>query len=466
VKPVDLLIIGGGINGAGIARDAAGRGWSVMLCEKGDLGGATSSASSKLIHGGLRYLEYGEFRLVRESLKEREVLLRIAPHLIRPLRFVLPHDGSSRPRALIRLGLFLYDHLGGGSSLPGTATIDLRHHAFGRPLRPDLSVGFAYSDAMVDDARLVIANARDAARHGALIRTRTPFLGATRTRGLWRVRLREEEIEARVIVNAAGPWVGEVAALLGLDQGKAHVRLVKGSHIVVKRLYDGDHAYILENEDRRVVFLIPFGGDFTLIGTTEVPVAMPLEKPAITPQEIDYLCRAASHWLARPVGPDAVVWSYAGVRPLYDDHAREAAAVTRDYVLTLDTKGAPALSIFGGKITTFRRLAEHALAKLGPSQPAARGPWTATSPLPGGDLGPGGLRALIAALEREYPWLDAREAARLAHAYGSEARLVLGSARSATELTAAETAWMRAAEWAVTDEDILWRRSKLGLLKG
>jgi glycerol-3-phosphate dehydrogenase len=474
---VDLLVIGGGVNGAGIARDAAGRGLKVLLLEQGDLAGATSSASSKLVHGGLRYLEYGEIRLVREALGEREVLLRNARHIVRPMRFVLPHDARLRPRWMIRAGLFLYDHIGGRRELPGTETIDCASHRYGAPLRAGLHTAFVYSDCWVDDARLVVLNARDAAQRGAVVLPRTALLEARREAGLWRARFRlaaggEREVAAAILVNAAGPWVGEVLHRCGIAAAHAELRLVKGSHIVVPKLYPGNQAYLLQNDDHRVVFVLPFAERFTLIGTTDVPFAGRPGPVAIDAAETRYLCAAVSSWLARPVTPDAVVWSYAGLRPLHDDRARNAAAVTRDYLLDLDTAGPPALSVFGGKITTYRRLAEHALEKLQRFLPAARGPWTATAPLPGGDLPEGGAAALATTLLAERPWLGEERAARLARSYGSEALRLLGEARRPGDLgrdfgaglSQREVDWLVAEEWAVTAEDILWRRSKLGLV--
>lgn len=473
---VDLLVVGGGINGAGIARDAVGRGFSVLLCEKGDLAGATSSASSKLVHGGLRYLEYGEFRLVREALREREVLLANARHIIRPLRFVLPHDGRLRPRWMIRAGLFLYDHIGGRRELPGTETIDCANHPYGAPLHVGLRSAFVYSDCWVDDARLVVLNARDAARRGATIFTRTEFVAARRAADLWRARLRradggEHEVSARILVNAGGPWVTEVLHRCGMTHLKAELRLVKGSHIVVPRLYGGTQAYILQNDDGRVVFVLPFEEAFTLIGTTDIPYEGEAGSVVIDSAEIDYLCRAVSGWFARPVKPTDVVWSYAGVRPLYDDHAANAAAVTRDYVLDLDTESAPILSIFGGKITTYRRLAEHALERLARFLPGAHRPWTAIAPLPGGDIPEGRPAALAAALVNDHPWLAPDTAARLARSYGTDARRLLDGARRPVDLgqdfgaglTAREVDWLTAEEWAMSADDILWRRTKLGL---
>jgi glycerol-3-phosphate dehydrogenase len=473
---VDILVVGGGINGVGIARDAVGRGLSVLLCEKGDLAGATSSVSSKLIHGGLRYLEYGEFRLVREALREREVLLESARHIIRPLRFVLPHDRRLRPRWMIRAGLFLYDHLGGRRELPGTETIDCARHPFGTPLRAGLTTAFVYSDCWVDDARLVVLAARDGKRRGATILTRTSLIAAQRQDGVWRASLadptgRQSNVTARVLVNAGGPWVKDVLHRCGLAHAHAELRLVKGSHIVVPRLYDGDHAYLLQNDDRRVIFVLPFAGAFTLIGTTDVPYAGDPARVAITAAEEGYLCRAVSSWFARPLDTQRVVWSYAGVRPLHDDHAANAAAVTRDYLLDLDTTAAPILSVFGGKITTHRRLAEHALEKLRDYFPGMGPPWTAATHLPGGDLPEGGPSALAAALLAENSWLEPATAARLTGSYGSLAPELLAGARGVDDLgrdfgaglTAREVDWLVAGEWAVSADDILWRRSKLGL---
>ncbi len=472
----DLLVVGGGINGAGIARDAAGRGLSVLLCEKGDLAGATSSASSKLIHGGLRYLEYGEFRLVREALAEREVLLRNARHIVRPLRFVLPHDRRLRPRWMIRAGLFLYDHLGGRRELPGTETIDCKRHAYGAPLRPGLGTAFVYSDCWVDDARLVVLNARDAAKRGATILTRTELVAARREGDRWHGRLALAEggvkhVAARILVNAGGPWVSEVLRRCGIARAHAELRLVKGSHIVVPRRYDGPQAYLLQHDDRRVIFVLPYEEAFTLIGTTEIPYAGDPGRVAIDADETRYLCAAVSQWLSRRVEPADVVWSYAGVRPLHDDHAAQAAAVTRDYLLDIDAEGAPILSVFGGKITTYRRLAEHALAKQAGALAGAGGAWTAAAPLPGGDLSPGGSAALAAALVGQLPWLAQGMARRLAASYGGEAWHLLDGVRQQRDLgecfggdlTARELDWLIAEEWARTAEDVLWRRSKLGL---
>jgi len=431
----DLLIVGGGINGAGIARDAAGRGLKVLLCDKGDLAGATSSASSKMIHGGLRYLEHGAFRLVRESLAEREVLLKIAPHLVRPMRFVLPHGPGSRPRWMLRAGLFLYDRLGGARSLPASAAVDLRGGPLGAPLRDDVSDGFVYSDCVVDDARLVVANARDAARHGGEILTRTALLAARRDGAVWRATLAEHdgtkrEVAARIFVNVAGPWVPEVLRRAGLTS-RARLRLDKGSHIVVPRLYPHDHAYLLQNDDKRVVFAIPYEQDYTLIGTTEVPADAPPAAPP-TDQEVAYLCRAVGRWFKRAPELAEVVWRFSGLRPLYDNGARSASAASRDYVFELDEAGAPALSVFGGKLTTYRRLAEQALARLARHLPGMGAPWTHQAALPGADT-----QALLAA--------------------------AAANAEFAPGLGRTEVDWLAREEWARTADDILWRRSKRGL---
>lgn len=473
---VDLIVVGGGVNGAGIARDAAGRGLKVLLLERGDLAGATSSASSKLVHGGLRYLEYGEFRLVREALGEREVLLRNARHLVRPMRFVLPHDRRLRPRWMIRAGLFLYDHIGGRRELPGTETVDCASHPYGAPLRQGLRTAFVYSDCWVDDARLVVLNARDALRRGAAILTRTELIAARRDAGRWRAQVRgadgrERWVAARLLVNAGGPWVADVLARAGVAHAHAELRLVKGSHIVVPRLYQGGQAYLLQNDDRRVIFVLPFEDDFTLIGTTDIPYAGDPARVAIDTEETAYLCRAVSSWLRQPIVPGDVIWSYAGVRPLHDDKSKSAAAVTRDYLLDIDAAGAPVLSVFGGKITTYRRLAEHALEKLERFLPGSPGAWTATAPLPGGDLPEGGAAALAAELVRRHAWLGAATAARLARSYGSDARRIIDGAQRPEDLgvefgsglTAREVDWLVAEEWAATADDILWRRSKLGL---
>ncbi|HEV7370404.1 glycerol-3-phosphate dehydrogenase [Arenibaculum sp.] len=481
--PVDILVIGGGVNGAGIARDAAGRGFSVVLCEQGDLGSATSSASTKLIHGGLRYLEYYEFRLVREALVEREVLLRAAPHIIWPLRFVLPHDRTMRPAWMLRLGLFLYDHLGGRKLLPPSRSLDLRRHPAGAPMADGWSKAFEYSDCWVEDARLVVLNAIDARERGASVLTRTRCTGARREDGLWSVTLQSTEtgetrtVRARVLVNAAGPWVGHVLnARIGVNARHA-VRLVKGSHVVVRRLYEGPHAYIFQNDDRRIVFAIPYERDYTLIGTTDVDYEGDPGEVAISDAEVAYLCRAVSKYFATPVMPADVVWTYSGVRPLYDDEAGNAAAVTRDYVLELDAPpDAPALlSIYGGKITTYRRLAEEAVNRLQEPLRAAARPWTAGSPLPGGDIPEADFDGYLAGLSARRPWLPPALARRYARAYGTRTEMLLDGAAGLADLGRdlaascggqvyeAELRYAAAQEFVRTGEDFLWRRTKLGL---
>ena len=479
----DLAIVGGGINGCGIARDAAGRGYSVYLCERNDLASGTSSASTKLIHGGLRYLEYYEFRLVRESLLEREVLWKIAPHIIRPLRFVLPHHSGLRPAWLLRLGLFLYDHLGGRKLLPATKTLDLTQHPAGKPLKPGMfAKAFAYSDCWVDDARLVALNARDAAAHGAVIETRTALVAALRADGLWRATVVDKrsgatrEIRARALVNAAGPWAGDVLGTKVTSSSVARTRLVRGSHIVVPKLFDHPECYIFQNADQRIIFAIPYETDYTLIGTTDQDYAGDPAEVAITPGEVDYLCASASEYFAKPITPDSIVWTYSGVRSLFEDGASAAQAATRDYVLDVEAPdGAPPLlSIFGGKITTYRRLAEHVLQKLAPLLPTHNRRdegWTGTASLPGGEFATSEFADVVAELTSSYSFLPHDLATRLVRAYGLSAYDVLGRARSLEDLgtdfgatlTAAEIDYLRANEWAETAEDILWRRTKLGL---
>jgi glycerol-3-phosphate dehydrogenase len=477
----DLLIIGGGINGAGIARDAAGRGLKVLLVEQDDLASGTSSASSKLIHGGLRYLEQREFRLVREALLEREVLLGIAPHIIWPLTFVLPLDAALRRAWMIRLGLFLYDNLARRSLLPGSRGVDLRRDAVGQPLKSTLTRAFAYSDCWVEDSRLVVLNALDAAERGATIRTRCRFVGAEAEQDRWVATIAPdgagtETVEARILVNAAGPWVDQVLRS-GLGRGgPSKLRLVKGSHIVVPRLYEGPQAYILQNPDRRIVFVIPYERRFTLIGTTDVPFDGDPGDVTIEPGETAYLCESASRFMAQPVRPEDVVWTYAGVRPLYDDAADNPSVVTRDYVFDVaEGEGRPpVLSVFGGKITTYRRLAEHALAKLVPFLPALGSSWTARAPLPGGDIPKGDFEAFCAGLQRDRPWLPPDLGRRLARAYGTRAERLLGDARRLADLGQdlgaglfeQEVDYLVDQEWARSAEDILWRRSKLGLHGG
>jgi glycerol-3-phosphate dehydrogenase len=479
----DLAIIGGGINGCGIARDAAGRGYSVLLCEMDDLAAGTSSRSTKLIHGGLRYLEQLDFRLVREALTEREVLWGIAPHVVRPLRFVLPHRAGLRPAWMLRLGLFLYDHLGGRRRLPGTRVLDLGVGAVGRPLRPDtFTTAFEYSDCWVDDARLVVLNARDAADRGAVIRTRTKMVAAEREAESWRLILadqakgREETIAARAVVNAAGPWVEDVLRTGLRVKARGQVRLVQGSHIVTRRLFDHDRAYIFQNPDGRVVFAIPYKDDFTLIGTTDRDYAGDPAAVTATPEEVAYLCDTASTAFAEPVTVADVVWAYSGVRPLFDDGASEAKIASRDYVLELDAGGgaAPVLSVIGGKITTYRRLAEAAIHRLAPHLEPGEGlpaGWTAREPLPGGNFDPGDVISLKGRVQRRYPFLTEAHALRLVRAYGTRATTILGSARSLDDLgrpfgatlSEAEVRHLVDNEWARTADDVIWRRSKLGL---
>ncbi len=478
----DLAVIGGGINGCGIARDAAGRGWSVFLCEKGDLASATSSASTKLIHGGLRYLEYFQFRLVREALLERETLWRIAPHIIWPLRFVLPYSKGLRPAWMLRLGLFLYDHIGGRKSLPPTRTLNLRADPAGGPLKPQFTLGFEYSDCWVEDSRLVVLNARDAADRGAVIAPRTRLLSGARQGDVWALTLQSvvtgeiSHIKARAIVNAAGPWAGEVLRSTLRGSTPASVRLVKGSHIIVPRLYTHDRCYFFQNADRRIFFSIPYERDFTLIGTTDVDYAGDPGEVAASDEEIAYLCHGASGYFQASVRQDSVVRSYSGVRPLYDDGASEAQAATRDYVLELDAPtDVPALlSVFGGKITTYRRLAESALALLAAHLPAPTGEaqgWTGHTPLPGGDFAMQGFEEQVDATLGRYPFLGAAFARRLTRAYGSSVPEILGGATTredlgrdfGADLTESEVRHLARREWAMTAEDIVWRRSKLGL---
>lgn len=473
----DLLVIGGGVNGAGIARDAAGRGLSVLLVEQDDLASATSSASTKLVHGGLRYLEYFEFRLVREALEERETLLAMAPHIIWPLKFVLPHAHATRPAWLVRLGLLLYDHLGGRRRLPPSRGVRLRGAPEGAALKPAYRRAFAYSDCWVDDARLVVLNAIDASERGAQIETRTKLVSARRVGGYWEATLQSpgeptREVRARAIVNAAGPWVSEALGALDVAT-RSGARLIKGSHIVVPRLFDGEHAYMLQNPDRRIVFAIPYEDRFTLVGTTDVAWDKPPGPARIAPEEVDYLCESLNRYFDRQTAPSDVVWSYAGVRPLFDDHADDASAVTRDYVLEVDAPDgqAPVLSVFGGKITTYRRLADQAMDRLAEHFPKAGPSWTRGAVLPGGDLPDLDRGALASALQGEHPFLPDDLAFRFARSYGDRARRILHEAQSLADLGehfgaglyAAEVDYLVAREWARTPQDILFRRSKLGL---
>ncbi|SMF21953.1 L-erythritol 4-phosphate dehydrogenase [Tistlia consotensis] len=479
-KVYDLVVIGGGINGAGIARDAAGRGLSVLLCEQGDLGEGTSSRSGKLVHGGLRYLEYYEFRLVREALIEREVLLRAAPHVIWPLRFVLPHSPEQRPAWLIRLGLFLYDHLGGRERLPASRALDLRHDPAGRPIRPGFVRAFEYSDCWVDDSRLVVLNALDAAARGAAVLTRTACGGARREAGLWSVALDAPDgwrtVRARALVNAAGPWVEQVIGSVAGLNGRRRVRLVKGSHLVTRKFWDGPQAYLLQNRDRRVIFVNPYLDDLALIGTTDIPYEGRPEEVAADEDETGYLLEVLDRYFAAAPGRAEVLHRFSGVRPLYDDDAENPSAVTRDYVFDSDpaTPGdgrAPILSVFGGKITTYRKLAEHALRSLAPFFPSLGPPWTATAPLPGGDLPDADFEAFLAGFAQRHPWLPPRLARHYARLYGTRAEDLLDGAETLADLGRSfgplfherEADFLVREEWARSAEDILERRTKHGL---
>ena len=475
---VDLFVIGGGINGAGIARDAAGRGLSVILCEKDDLAQGTSSRSGKLVHGGLRYLEYYEFRLVREALIEREVLLAAAPHIIWPMRFVLPHSPDDRPAWLVRLGLFLYDHLGGRKKLPGTRTLDLRRDPEGAPIKDEYRRGFEYSDCWVDDARLVVLNAVDAAQRGAQVLTRTACTSARREGEAWRIEMRDTRsgvthvVTARALVNAAGPWVADIIGRVAGSHSTRKVRLVKGSHIVTPKFWDGPHSYLVQNHDKRVIFINPYEGDKALIGTTDIPWDGAPEDVSIDEEEIEYLLAAVNRYFKQPLRRQDVVQTFSGVRPLYDDGKGNPSAVTRDYVFDLDTTGgAPLLNVFGGKITTFRKLAEHALKHLQPTFPKMGPDWTATATLPGGEIEQADVTEFLAQLQREYPWLPRDLMHHYARTYGARTSQVINSADSLAGLGRkfgpnfyeVEVRYLMAHEWAETAPDILTRRTKHGL---
>jgi len=496
----DLFIIGGGINGCGIARDAAGRGLSVALAEMNDLASATSSASTKLFHGGLRYLEYFEIRLVREALIERETLLRAMPHISWPMRFVLPYHGDmrfdsetptsrllntvmpwirgKRPAWLIRLGLFMYDHLGGRQILPGTTALNLKTSPEGIPLQDKFETAYEYSDCWIEDSRLVVLNARDAEARGANIMVRTEVLSAERVDDMWHVTIRDRDsgetrvVRARMLINAGGPWVGDIIQSKIHVHSREGVRLVRGSHIVTRKLFDHDKCYFFQGEDGRIIFAIPYERDFTLIGTTDQDHPAPDAPPVCTDAEQDYLCAFASKYFNKPVTRDDIVWTYSGVRPLYDDGASSATAATRDYTLKVDAQGgAPVLNVFGGKITTYRRLAESALETVAAHFPVLPGPWTAGVALPGGDCPVDGVQGLVAGLEAYFAFLDRAWAERLVRGYGTEARLVLGEAQTADDLgenfgatlTARELEWLMTKEYARRAEDVVWRRNKLGL---
>ena len=475
----DLAIVGGGINGCGIARDAAGRGLSVLLCEQDDLANGTSSASTKLIHGGLRYLEYYEFRLVREALKEREVLLRAAPHIIWPLRFILPHHKGLRPAWLIRLGLFLYDNLGGRVLLPGTSSVDLRTDEAGIPLKKDYIKGFEYSDCWVMDGRLVTLNAIDAAQRGADIQVRTRCVSASRTDGIWTIHLldrnsgAERQVKARVLVNASGPWMDSTLTRIEHSLTREHIRMVKGSHIIISKLFEHQRAYIFQNADGRIIFAIPYEEDFTLIGTTDLDFDGDPGEVHITQEEIEYLCDAASEYFIQKIVPTDVVSSYSGIRPLFDDGKSEAKAATRDYVLKLDTgsKEAPLLSIYGGKITTYRKLAESVLDKLAPFLPPLSPRWTENSHLPGGNFLPGDFLSEVNRLQKACPSLSQDHARRLIRTYGTSGFDIVKDIKSKTDMGLCfgsnlfqfEVEHLIKNEWAQTAEDVLWRRTNMGL---
>ncbi|MBB3951303.1 glycerol-3-phosphate dehydrogenase [Aureimonas jatrophae] len=475
---VDLVVVGGGINGAGIARDAAGRGLSVILCEKDDLAEGTSSRSGKLVHGGLRYLEYYEFRLVREALIEREVLLRNASHIIWPMRFVLPHSPDDRPAWLVRLGLFLYDHLGGRKRLPGTRTLDLRRDPEGAPILDTYSKGFEYSDCWVDDARLVVLNAVDAARHGAEVLTRTACTSLRRENGAWAVEFTDRatgerrQARARCIVNAAGPWVNDIVGRVAGRNSRRNVRLVKGSHIIVPKFWDGDHAYLVQNNDKRVIFINPYQGDKALIGTTDIAYEGRPEEVTADESEISYLLAAVNRYFKEKLRREDVLETFSGVRPLFDDGKGNPSAVTRDYSFDLDeADGAPMLNIYGGKITTFRELSEHAIERIAKVFPQMKPAWTGNAPLPGGDIENADFVQFAEDMRAAYPWMPRPFIYRLGRLYGTIARDIIGSATSMDGLgrdfggglTESEARYLVAREWALTAEDILYRRTKQAL---
>ena len=474
----DMVVIGAGINGAGIARDAAGRGLSVMLCEKDDIAQHTSSASTKLIHGGLRYLEHYDFLLVRHALQEREVLLRAAPHVIWPLRFILPHHQALRPRWLIRLGLFLYDHIGGRKLLPSSHSVNLSEHVSGNALKPEYKSGFEYSDCWVQDARLVVLNVMDAASRGCNVQVRTEVTDLIRKDGFWTVKLKNHlsakasSVTTRVVVNASGPWVEKTLDLDEEHDSKHGVRLVKGSHVVVPKMFEHPYTYIFQNADDRVVFAVPYENDYTLLGTTDVEVDDEPGKECIEPNEIDYICKSVSEYFKKPVSPESVVWNYSGVRPLYDDDSQNASTVTRDYKLDFDVrKGAPVLSVYGGKITTYRKLSEQAVEMMKHHLGVTANSWTAESYLPGGDIPNADFESYLLRQHQAYGWLDKEVLSDYVRNYGTLIGTVLGSASSMADLGQhfggplyqAEVDYLVKHEWARTAEDILWRRSKKGL---
>ncbi len=472
----DILVIGGGINGVMVARDAAGRGLSVLLVEKDDLASGTSSASSKLIHGGLRYLEHYDFSLVRKSLREREILLRNARHIIRPMRFILPHVKGSRPVWLVRIGLWLYDHLSFNNTQPHCAVMDLISGPYAKVLKPEITRGFAYSDCWADDARMVVLAARDAERLGAKVMTRTRCNAVRREEELWRAILVQQDgtkldIRTRGVINAAGPWAHEVLTGVAGGATKAHLSLIKGSHIVVPRLHEGDHAFLLQNDDERIVFVIPYEGRYSLIGTTEQVHEKAAGPVKISARETSYLCDAVNRYFVSQIKPDDVVWSYAGLRPLYDDGHVDPASITRDYVLEVDQPDgmAPLLTIFGGKLTTARQLAESVVDSLDTAFPHLGGPWTGDSPLPGGGMD--NFEIFVRELVRDYPGFKNDFITALARRHGTDLRKILGEGASEADLGrhfggtlyAAEVDWLIENEWAQTVEDVLWRRTKCGL---
>ncbi|MBB3659160.1 glycerol-3-phosphate dehydrogenase [Rhizobium sp. BK650] len=476
----DIFVIGGGINGCGIARDAVGRGYTVALAEMNDFASGTSSGATKLIHGGLRYLEHYEFRLVRESLMEREILWAMAPHIIWPLRFVLPyHKGGVRPAWMIRLGLFLYDHLGGRKLLPPTSVLNMRTDPAAKPLKALFTKAFEYSDGWVDDARMVVLNARDAADKGALIMPRTKVVSARQEGGVWQIKTinsltgKSETHQARMLINAAGPWVDHVIRSTFGQNEAHHVRLVQGSHIIVRKKFEGPRAYFFQNPDNRIIFAIPYETDFTLIGTTDRDYTADPKDVKISEEEIVYLCNAASEYFNEPVKPEDIVWTYSAVRPLFDDGASKAQEATRDYVLKVEGKAgeAPLLNVFGGKLTTYRRLSEHALEKIGEAIGVKGRPWTAGSHLPGGDFPVQGYEGEVAKLKARYPFLADAHSRRLVRRYGTKATTLLGNAAKIDDLGRlfganlyeAEVRYLIDNEWAVSADDVLWRRTKAGL---
>jgi D-erythritol 1-phosphate dehydrogenase len=472
---VDCVVIGGGINGAGLARDAAGRGLSVILCEKGDLAEGTSSRSGKLIHGGLRYLEYYEFRLVREALIEREVMLKAAPHIVWPMRFVLPHSPQQRSAWLIRLGLFLYDNLGGRRTLSGSRKLNLSTAPEGQPINDAYTTAFEYSDCWVDDARLVLLNALDAKERGAKILTRTEATSARRVDGNWHVTFTQQNgethaVRAKALLNAAGPWVDTIISTVVGSNAPHRVRLVKGSHIIVPKFWDGSQAYVLQNTDKRLIFVNPYESDMALIGTTDVPQDIRPEDVAITEEEIQYLLDAVNRYLRKSIMRRDILHTYSGVRPLYDDNAINPSAITRDYVFDVDGTP-PILSVFGGKITTYRKLAEHALQKLRPFFPDMGGDWTASASLPGGDMPHANFDEFLRGVQQRFPWLPEAITRHYARLYGTRALTLIGNSRSLNELGQhfggnlyeIEVRYLRDYEWAQTSEDILTRRTKHGL---